>query len=180
MILRLATAGDAAAVAAIYAPYVTDSIVSFETAAPDEAEMRRRIASGGALHAWLVAETEGAVTGYASASPFRPRPAYRFTVETSVYLRRDKCGRGFGRALYTRLLDLLQRQGFAQAIGAITLPNAASVRLHEALGFGQAGVYRRVGWKCGGWHDVGLWQRELAGATVPPTEPRPFLEVWEP
>lgn len=179
MIVRLATAGDAAAVAAVYAPYVTDSFVSFETEAPDEAEMRRRIDGGGTLYPWLVAEVDGRVAGYASASAFRPRAAYRYAVETSVYLDLDHCGRGVGRALYERLLSLLERQGFAQAIGAISLPNEASVRLHEALGFAPAGIYRQVGWKCGGWRDVGLWQRALAPATVPPTEPRPVAKAWE-
>ena len=179
MILRLATPGDAAAFARVYAPYVTDSFVSFETEAPDEAEMRRRIESGGALYPWLAAEVHGRVAGYASASAFRPRAAYRYTIETSVYLDADHCGRGIGRALYTRLLALLERQGFAQAIGAISLPNEASVRLHEALGFSSAGIYRQVGWKCGGWHDVGLWQRALAPATVPPAEPKRVAEVWE-
>lgn len=178
MIVRPATPGDAAAIAALYAPYVTDSIVSFETEAPDEAEMRRRMQSGGVLHPWLVAEAESGVCGYASASPFRTRAAYRYAVETSVYLADAACGRGFGRTLYRQLLDLLVGQGFTQAIGAISLPNEASVRLHEALGFTPAGTYREVGWKCGRWIDVGLWQRALAPATVPPAEPKPFVEVW--
>ncbi|HYG29455.1 MAG TPA: GNAT family N-acetyltransferase [Allosphingosinicella sp.] len=178
MIVRPATLGDAAAIAAIYASYVTDSFVSFETEAPDEAEMRRRIESGGLLYPWLVGEAEGRVCGYASASPFRTRAAYRHAVETSVYLAPAACGRGFGRALYRQLLDLLARQGFTQAIGAISLPNEPSVRLHEALGFTQAGTYSEVGWKCGRWIDVGLWQRALAAAAVPPAEPKPFAEIW--
>ena len=180
MIHRLAAPDDAAAIAAIYAPYVTDSFVSFEAEAPGEAEMRHRIHSGGALYPWLVVELDGQVAGYASASPFRPRAAYRYAVETSVYLDRSQCGRGLGRPLYERLLGLLERQGFVQAIGAVTLPNEASVTLHERLGFAKAGTYRQVGWKCGRWLDVGLWQRALARATVPPTEPRPFGEVWKP
>jgi L-amino acid N-acyltransferase YncA len=179
VIVRLARPADAAAIAAVYAPYVTDSFVSFETDAPDEAEMGRRMASGGTSHPWLVAQADGRIAGYASAAPFRPRAAYRYAVETSVYLDPAFCGRGIGRTLYAALLDLVERQGFVQAIGAITLPNAASARLHEALGFAAAGVYRQVGWKCGGWRDVGLWQRPLAPATVPPAEPRPVAEVWE-
>ena len=173
MRLRRATAGDAAAIAAIYEPYVTRSAVSFELEAPDAGEMRARIESGGDLYPWLVAEDEGKVLGYASASAFRTRPAYRFAVETSVYLREDACGRGLGRALYEPLLDRLTRQGFAQAIGAIALPNEASVRLHERLGFRHVGTYERVGWKLGEWRDVGLWQRPLAMAADPPAEPQP-------
>jgi phosphinothricin acetyltransferase len=179
VIVRLAMPEDAAAVAAIYAPYVTDTFVSFEDAAPDEAEMARRMAAGGTLHPWLVTEEAGRVLGYASASPFRTRAAYRYAVETSVYLAMDACGRGIGRALYARLLDLLERQGFAQAIGAVSLPNEASARLHAALGFTEAGTYRDVGWKCGAWRSVGLWQRPLARAETPPAEPRPFAGVWE-
>src|SRR5687767_9805423 len=137
--LRLATADDAAAIASIYAPYVTASAVSFETEPPDAAEIRSRIEAGGALHPWLVACDEAdRVLGYACATAFRARPAYRFTVETSVYLDPAAQRRGIGRSLYTALIPLLEAQGFTQAIAAITLPNAPSVRLHEALGFGQA------------------------------------------
>ncbi|MGQ0559597.1 MAG: GNAT family N-acetyltransferase [Sphingosinicella sp.] len=175
MKIRLAGADDAAAIAAIYAPYVTDTVISFELKPPDEAAMRGRILEGGALYPWLVPCSEGdAPIGYASASAFRSRPAYRFTVETSVYLAPDVAGRGVGRALYSELLALLARQGFAQAIGAITLPNQASVRLHESLGFVAAGIYRDVGYKLGRWHSVGLWQRPLAPLAERPQEPRPF------
>ena len=180
MRIRLATAGDAAAIAAIYAPYVTDTAVSFEVDPPDAAAMRERVAAGGDLYPWLVARDEaGAILGYASASAFRSRPAYRFTVETSVYLAREAVGRGLGRRLYGALLDTLEAQGFTQAIGAITLPNPASVALHEALGFSRAGTYRQVGRKLGAWHSVGLWQRPLAPAAEPPRDPRPVAEVWK-
>jgi phosphinothricin acetyltransferase len=178
MIVRLATPQDAAAIGAIYAHYVTATPVSFETEPPGDEEMSRRIEAGAGLHPWLVAETDGAIAGYASASPFRPRPAYRYAVETSVYLDHERLGQGIGRGLYSRLIALVEAQGFAQAIAAITLPNEASVRLHQALGFSEAGAYRRVGWKCGGWHDVGLWQRALAPAEAPPREPKPVAEIW--
>ena len=177
MKLRRATPEDAAALAAIYAPYVTDSVVSFETEPPDAAAMRARIEAGGDLYPWLVAEEDGTLLGYAYASAFRPRPAYRYAVESSVYLEAGVQGRGIGASLYGTLIRTLEAQGFAQAIGAITLPNPASVRLHERLGFVQAGIYRQVGWKMGAWHDVGLWQRTLAPATVPPREPVPFAEI---
>lgn len=181
MRIRLAAAGDAAALAALYAPYVTDSIVSFETEPPDEDEMRARISSssGGALYPWLVAaEPSGDILGYASASRFRARDAYRFAVETSVYLARGAEGRGTGSWLYRTLLDTLTAQGFAQAIGAISLPNPASVALHEKLGFAQAGLYRDVGFKFGRWVSVGLWQKPLAPLGDRPAPPRPFAEVW--
>lgn len=176
--LRAATPDDAAAVAAIYAPYVEGSIVSFETEAPDAAAMRARIEAGGALYPWLAAvDAAGDLAGYAYASPFRPRPAYRYTVETTVYVRQGLHRRGIGSLLYRPLLAMLEAQGFTQAFGAITLPNDASVALHERLGFVRAGTYRKVGWKQDGWWDVGLWQRPLAPAALPPAEPTPWAEV---
>lgn len=173
MRVRAARPGDAAAIAAVYAPYVSASAVSFETDAPDADALLARMEAGGGLYPWLVGEAEdGTLIGYAYAARFRERPAYRFAVETSVYLRSGAGGRGAGRRLYEPLLAILEAQGFTQAIAAITLPNEASVRLHERLGFAPAGAYRRVGWKLGAWHDVGLWQRPLAPAGSPPAEPR--------
>jgi L-amino acid N-acyltransferase YncA len=173
MRIRGATPDDAAAIADIYRPYVIGSAVSFETEAPGPDEMRARMTEGGGLYPWLVAEDEaGELLGYAYSAAFRTRPAYRFTVETTVYLRSDAQGRGAGRALYAPLLAMLEAQGFTQAIAAIALPNPASVALHERLGFAPAGAYRQVGWKLGAWWDVGLWQRPLAPARPNPAEPR--------
>ena len=178
MRLRPATSDDAAAISTIYAPYVTASVVSFETEAPDVEAMRARIERGADLYPWIVAEDQaGSVGGYAYASAFRPRPAYRYAVESSVYLAPEMQGQGIGRRLYRSLLETLEAQGYVQAIAAITLPNHPSVRLHEALGFTSAGTYRQVGYKLGGWHDVGLWQRALAPAANPPVEPRRLSET---
>ena len=176
MRIRRATPDDAAAIADIYAPYVHESAITFETEPPGPAEIAARMTDGAGLYPWLVAEEEeGEVAGYAYAAAFRTRAAYRFSVETTVYLRPDAQGRGLGTELYRPLLDILERQGFTQAIAAIALPNAASVRLHERLGFRHAGTYHQVGWKLGSWIDVGLWQRPLAVAQVPPPELRqPF------
>ncbi|HEX8124278.1 MAG TPA: GNAT family N-acetyltransferase [Allosphingosinicella sp.] len=175
---RAATPEDAAAIADIYAHFVTGSSVSFETEPPGEAAMRARLEAGGGLYPWLVGEAgNGSILGYAYAARFRDRPAYRFAVETSVYLRADAAGRGLGQRLYEPLLAALEAQGFTQAIAAITLPNEASVRLHERLGFERAGTYRQVGWKLGAWHDVGLWQRRLARAGRPPVEPLPLSVI---
>ena len=173
--IRLASEADAAATAAIYRPYVEESAISFEDRAPDAAEMARRIAGDRpGLHAWLVAEEQGRVIGYAASSPFRIRPAYRWAVETGIYLAPDACGCGFGGRLLSALLTMLEQQGYVAAIGAIALPNQASVALHEKLGFVHTGTYRGVGFKFGRWLDVGLWQRELAARTTEPPEPRPF------
>ena len=180
MKVRRATANDAAAIASIYAPYVQASVVSFETEAPDEAEMRDRIEAGGDLYPWLVAHDEDrSAVGFAYACAFRARPAYRFTVETTVYVADGAHRRGIGTLLYGALLPVLEAQGFAQAIAAITLPNEASVRLHERLGFQQIGTYERVGFKFREWRSVGLWQRGLAPLSTRPEEPKPASMVWK-
>ena len=141
MRIRAATPDDAAAIASIYAPYVEGSAVSFEVEAPGAGGIADRMAAGGGLYPWLVsADADGAIAGYAYGCAFRPRPAYRFAVETSIYLARQAQGRGLGRSLYAPLLELLRVQGFAQAIAAITLPNEASAMLHERLGFSQIGT----------------------------------------
>lgn len=177
----MVTADDAAAIASIYAPYVTETAVSFETEPPSAAETRGRIEAGADVYPWLVAcDEDGAILGYAYAAAFRTRPAYRFTVETTVYLAREARGRGLGRRLYEALLPMLEAQGFTQAIAAITLPNDASVRLHESLGFAQAGIYRDVGYKFGAWHSVGLWQRPLAPVSEQPDAPRRLSAVTSP
>ncbi|WP_375402680.1 arsinothricin resistance N-acetyltransferase ArsN1 family B [uncultured Sphingomonas sp.] len=165
MLVRPARPDDAAAaIAAVYAPYVTDGVISFELDPPDAVEMARRMAAGETRHPWLVAEEAGAVVGYAYASAFRARAAYDRAVETTVYVAADAHGRGVGRALYDALLARLTEAGFTQAVAVIALPNDASVRLHERLGFVPIGVNPAVGYKFGRWIDVGVWQRALAVA----------------
>ena len=177
-LIRLATVADAAAIAAIYAPYVTDTFVSFEEEAPTVEEMARRIAGNGAgVHPWLVAELDGRVIGYASSSAFRSRPSYRWTVETGVYLAPEAQGRGLGRVLMMRMLDLLMRQGFTAVVAGITLPNPASVALHEKLGFAPTATYRDTGFKLGAWRTVQVFARDLAPRLIPPLEIRPFADV---
>ena len=161
MHIRPATAADAPACAAIYAPFVTGSVVSFEAEAPDAAEMARRIADYGASHAWLAAEIDGAVAGYAYGSPHRARAAYASSCDVTVYVHPAHARQGIGRALYAALLPLLKDKGLHAAFAGIALPNPGSVRLHEAMGFTPVGIYREVGWKLGAWHDVGWWQRLL-------------------
>jgi L-amino acid N-acyltransferase YncA len=136
--------------------------------------MARRIARTQETHPWLVAEVAGEVAGYAYGCPHRSRAAYRWAAEVSVYVAEELRGRGVGRALYEELIERLRRQRFQVACAGITLPNEASVRLHERLGFVPVGVYRRIGWKAGGWREVGWWQLELVPATgEPPPEPLP-------
>ncbi len=156
---RLAKASDAAAVARIYHPVVAETPASFELVPPTAAEMRRRIAKA---HLWLVYEKGGKVIGYAYASPHHDRAAYRRSVNVSVYIDESHRGRGIGRALYRELFARLKKKHFVNACAGITLPNKASVGLHESLGFRKVGVYRRIGFKLGRWRDVGWWQLALA------------------
>ena len=173
--IRPASEADAAAIAAIYRPYVEETRISFEEEAPNAAEMERRVRGDmPGYHPWLVAEESERLLGFASSSPFRARRAYRWTVETGVYLAGDATGRGIGRQLLGELLHMLERQGYVAAIGAIALPNDPSVALHERLGFAHTGTYRQVGFKMGEWLDVGIWQRELARRTGTREEPRRF------
>lgn len=165
-------AGDAAGCAEIYAPYVLESATSFEEIAPDENEMADRIARISATHPWLVAERGGELLGYAYACRHRERPAYRWSADVSVYVDERQQRQGVGRLLYEDLLEHLRRQGFRTACAGITLPNVASVALHERLGFAPIGVYRRIGWKADAWRDVGWWQLDLAAEdSAPPAEP---------
>lgn len=168
--IRDATPADAAGLLEIYAPFVRDTAVSFELAAPSVAEFAARIEASRARWAWLVAEERGRPVGYAYAGEHRVRGAYRYSVETSVYLDASHRGNGLGARLYRVLLPRLEARGFCNAYAGITLPNAASVRLHERVGFEAIGVFRRVGWKFGAWHDVGWWHLPLR--ETPPDDDR--------
>ena len=154
---------DAAACAAIYAPFVSDTPVSLEEEPPDTAELERRIASITASFPWLVAEDGGAAAAFAYASQHRPRASYRWAADVSVYVSPTHHRRGIGSALYRELLALIRAQGYRMACAGITVPNDASVRLHESLGFELVGIYRAIGYKLGAWRDVGWWQLPLAG-----------------
>ena len=163
---------DAAACAAIYAPHVGGSAVSFEEGAPGAGEMAARIRRYRRSHAWLVAEREGEVVGYAYATAFNERPAYRWSTSVSVYVAAGARGQGLGRALYEALFERLRERGFRVACAGITLPNGASEGLHKSLGFEQVGVNRGIGFKEGAWRDVGWYQLELAPpGENPPAEP---------
>jgi L-amino acid N-acyltransferase YncA len=166
--VRMATGDDAPAIAAIYAPIVRDTCISFEVEPPSGEEMRVRIESTLERLPWLVAEDpSGAISGDAYASRHRERPAYRWSVDTSAYVRQDARSTGVGKALYAAPLEQLAALGYFQAFAGIALPNDASVALHESVGFQHLGTYRDVGFKKGAWHDVGWWQRRLRPAAFP-------------
>jgi len=164
---------DAAACAAIYAPYVADTSISFEEEPPTAARFAAHIADTSARYPWLVLEDGGAVVGYAYATQHRARAAYRWAVDVGIYVDPDHHRGGAGRTLYEALFELLRRQRLHSACAGITLPNDASVGLHRALGFQHVGTYRSIGWKAGAWLDVAWWQLRLApdGDGAAPAEP---------
>jgi L-amino acid N-acyltransferase YncA len=169
--VRPATPADAAACVAIYRPYVEGTAISFETQVPTVSEMAERIVAYRRDHEWLVLESNSAVIGYAYANQFNPRPAYRWSVESTVYVGQEQRGSGAGRVLYTELLRRLNRRGFLRVFAAIAQPNEPSNALHRAFGFEPVGLLRRVGWKNGQWHDVAWVQLDLADpadANAPP------------
>jgi L-amino acid N-acyltransferase YncA len=169
-------ARDAVACAAIYAPYVDGSAVSFEEVVPGVEDFAARIAKLAATHPWLVCERDGAVVGFAYGTSHRERAAYRWAADVSVYVDPAHQRRGIGRELYEALFARLRAQRFQLACAGITLPNEASVGLHESLGFELVGVYRGIGWKAGAWRDVGWWQLRLLpplDGAQPPPEPLP-------
>jgi L-amino acid N-acyltransferase YncA len=162
---------DAAACAAIYAPHIEAGATSFEEQAPSAEEMAARIERITTTHPWLVAELGGEVVAYAYACQHRERPAYRWAADVSVYVSETQRRKGIGRSLYESLFDRLRHQRYRVACAGITLPNEASVLLHEQLGFAAVGVYRGIGWKAGAWRDVGWWQLDLSLGAGPPSEP---------
>jgi len=168
LLVRDATPVDAPACAAIYAPYVTGTSITFETVPPSPAEMSARIAAATATHAWLVAELDRRVVGYAYGGPFATRDAYRWSCEVSVYLEMGRRRTGAGRALYEALLPRLIERGFRVAVAKMTMPNEASVGLHAAMGFRDVGIHRRIGFKHGAWHDVAWVGRPLGDDGAPP------------
>jgi phosphinothricin acetyltransferase len=160
--IRPATSGDADAVAAIYNPYIADSTITFETEPVTRGEMATRI--GAALSAnlpWLVAVEGDAIIGYAYASKWKGRCAYRYAVESTIYLDAERQGQGIGKALYIALIDELRALSMHTVIGGIALPNPASVALHERLGFENVALFKQVGFKRDRWIDVGYWQMLL-------------------
>jgi phosphinothricin acetyltransferase len=170
-LIRLPTNDDAGAVAEIYRPAVETTASSFEIEAPGAPEMQRRMREALAFYPWLVCERDGRVVGYAYAGRYRVRIGYQWSVETSVYVHDDFRRRGVGQALYTSLFRILVAQGHVNAYAGIALPNAASVALHQSVGFAPIGVYRRAGFKGGAWHDVGWWALTLQPHPASPAPP---------
>jgi L-amino acid N-acyltransferase YncA len=176
--IRMATEADAPAVAAIYAPFCESTPISFEETAPPPAEMARRIRTVTERLPWLVLDEDDTVAGYTYAGPHRERAAYRWSADVTVYIGPEHRRRGVGRSLYAALFVLLRHLGYFKAFAGITLPNPASVGLHEAVGFEPVGTYRGVGHKYGVWHDVRWYQRPLQPERPDPPPPRPVSTLF--
>lgn len=172
-LLRQAERGDAAALLAIYAPFITDTAVTFEYDVPDEQAFAARIDEISAEYPYLVCERDGKPVGYAYAHRLRERAAYDWDAELSVYLAPEAQGRGVGTAVLACLIDLLELQGLRRLYSCVTLPNEKSIRMQKKLGFADAGVWHASGWKHGAWHDV-AWLEKLVGAAGAPEPVVPF------
>jgi L-amino acid N-acyltransferase YncA len=176
--IRLANTKDAAAILAIYSPFcLADSPVSFEFVPPSVIEMAERIEKTLASLPWLVWVEDGNVSGYAYASAHRQRAAYQWSVDVSAYIDASKRNAGVGSGLYSSLFEILRLQGYFNAYAGITLPNPASVRLHEKMGFSPVGTYRQVGYKGGSWHDVAWYELCLQAKVVNPPAPTPLTQI---
>lgn len=175
--LRIATPEDAGRIGEIYAPYVVSTSITFEFEPPGRDEFRERLEKTLHRWPWLVLEVGSRLIGYAYATEHRSRAAYQWSVDVAVYVDGAAHRRGVGRGLYEALLPILALQGYRNAYAGITLPNTSSIGLHERMGFEPIGVYRRVGWKLGAWHDVGWWQLTLRSHDPAPAPPIAFSEL---
>ena len=159
--IRPALPDDAPQICGIYNHYVEETVITFEEQTVSGAEMSRRIVDTTTTFPWLVTEIDGSIAGYAYATAWKSRSAYRFAVETAIYLKPDLTGRGVGHELYAALIADLRERHLHSVIGGIALPNDASIALHEKLGFRKIGIFPEVGWKLSAWVDVGYWELVL-------------------
>ena len=182
--IRTATAADVPAMLDIYAPYVTDTAVSFEYEVPSLQEFEGRVSRTLARYPWLAAEQNGKILGYAYASAFHPRKAYQWCAEASIYLAQNARGQGLGPLLYDRLEDLLKRQGVLLFYACIARPQKedefltfASIRFHNRMGFHMVGEFPRCGFKFNRWYDMVWMEKRLAEPSSPPQPFTPFSEI---
>jgi phosphinothricin acetyltransferase len=175
--IRLAVDDDAESIQAIYAPYVRETVISFELEPPNVGMMRERIRKMVVALPWLVCEHDGAITGYAYASKHRERLAYQWSVDVTAYVVPGFHRSGIGRGLYTSLCALLRLQGYYSAFAGVALPNDASVGLHRAVGFVPIGVYPNVGYKLGKWHNVAWLGLALQPPADSPAPPLPLADI---
>lgn len=175
--IRIASGSDAEGILAIYSPFILYSAASFETRVPDLEEFKKRIDHYLQKYPWLVCTINGLIAGYVYASNYRDREAYQWSCECSVYVHEQYRGRGIGKELYAVLFSILQKQGFRTVYAGITLPNDASIKVHEKFGFKLLAVYENVGYKLGGWKSVGWWRLQLNNYDLNPPPPLSFLQM---
>jgi L-amino acid N-acyltransferase YncA len=167
-LLRKATLADAEALVSIYSYYVEKTAITFELETPSLEEFKTRMTNVMKRYPFIVVELDGVIVGYAYASPFKERLAYRFSVESTIYLDQSVRGQGLGKILYTELLNKLKAQNILSVIGVIAITDSGSVALHEKLGFKKIGILPKVGFKLSQWWDVGLWQLDWEKPDIPP------------
>lgn len=170
--IRTINIEDAEKVLAIYAPYILNSNISFEYVVPSIKDFKQRIETVTKEYPWLVCEYDGKILGYAYGGQHRGRTAYKWSVESAIYMAEDFCGKGVGKLLYQTLFERLKEQGYVNVFAGMTLPNEKSVRLHTALGFEMIGVFKNIGYKNNQWHDVQWMQLNLAEHKTDMTLPR--------
>lgn len=175
--IRMASEADAEQMLAIYGPVVQETIISFEYDPPSLAEFRGRVRATLELMPWLVCDNDSEIAGYAYASPYRTRVGYGWTCELTIYVHAGYHRCGIGKALYTSLFRCLALQGYCVAVATITIPNAASIALHESMGMRRIGTYEKVGYKHGRWLDDGVWQIELQPTPDEPDPPVTWRQV---
>lgn len=176
-VLRPAKAADAEGILKIYAPYVTDTAVSFEYDVPAPDEFAGRIETISERYPYLVCELEGETVGFAYASAHRERSAYMWNAELSVYIDKSHCRLGIGHSFYSALIEILKLQNIQTVYGGVAVPNENSEWLHKSLGFEAAGVYRKTGFKLGRWHDVVWYEKQIGSHTTPPRAVVPISEI---
>lgn len=177
--IRLATLNDSDSILNIYAPFIADTVITFEYKVPTKEEFRERMAAIQKKYPWLVCEIDDAVVGYAYASTFNEREAYQWSVDYSIYIRPEYHRKHIGKALYFALTGALKLQGFCNAYSLITAPNVSSESLHQSCEFKEIGICHNVGYKLGGWHDVKYYELKLQDPSPSPAYPKPIGEITD-
>lgn len=175
--IRLATEADSTSVLEIYAPFVKDTVISFEYEVPTVSEFSKRMDNIQKKYPWLICEVNDNIVGYAYASQFNGRAAYDWSVDFSIYIKPEYHKKKIGKALYTALSQLLRLQGYCNAYAGVTLPNIKSESLHESFGFKPVGVYHNVGFKFGNWYDVKWFELEIQEHFKIPINPKTINEI---
>ncbi len=176
-IIRFASITDSSEILAIYAKYILETPITFEVEVPPHGEFEQRISSIMSIYPYLVYEVDNKIAGYAYASRYRDRAAFRYDVEVSVYFSEHCHGKGGAKALYLCLFEILKKQGYYNAYAAYTEPNIKSRRFHEKLGFEKIGTFHNVGYKFGKWHDVTWAGKQLIPHTIVPTPTRKISDI---